>query len=108
VLADPQTMIALSPGKPLLLYIANIRQSVGALLAQKDEHGNERPVYYISRLIRGPESRYSTAKKICLSLVFVVQKFRHYFLGHEVHLVSKSSPIKYPLTRPLLSRRTTK
>ena len=45
---------------------------------------------------------------ICLSLVFAVQKFRHYFSGHEVHLVSKSSLIKYMLTRPLLSGRTAK
>ena len=60
VLANPHTMIAPSLGKPLLLYIANTEQSVGALLAQEDEHGKERLVYYISRLMRGPELRYST------------------------------------------------
>ena len=72
VLADPYTMISPSPDKPLLLYIANSEQSVGALLVQEDEHGKEKPVYYISRLMRGPELRYSMAKKICLSLVFAV------------------------------------
>jgi ribonuclease HI len=81
---------------------------VGALLAQEDEHGKERPVYYISRLMRGLEVRYLTTKKIYLSLVFLVQKFRHYFLGHEVHLVSKSNPVKYLLKRPLLLGRTAK
>ena len=40
ILADPHTIVAPSPGKPLLLYIANIELSLGALLAQeKRRHG---------------------------------------------------------------------
>ena len=39
ILADPQTMVAPSPGKPLLLYIANTEQSLGALLAQEQGGG---------------------------------------------------------------------
>ena len=65
----------------------------------------ERPVYYISRIIKGPKLRYFTAKKGCLSLAFTMSKFNHYFLGHCVQLVTKSNPIKYLLTRPQLSRR---
>ena len=60
-----------------------MKQSLGALLAQ-DQEGVEMPVYYISRLMKGPELRYLTAEKICLSLVFAVTKFNHYFLGHCV------------------------
>ena len=44
ILADPHTMVAPLPGRPLLLYIANTEQSLGALLAQ-DEEGVEKPVY---------------------------------------------------------------
>ena len=104
ILADLHTMVALLPGKPLLLYIANTEQSLGALLAQ-DQEGVEKPVYYISRLIRGPELRYSTAKKVCLSLAFAMLKFNHYFLGHHVQLVTKNNSVKYLLTRSQLSRR---
>ena len=53
ILANLHTMISPSPGKPLLLYIANTEHSVGALLEQEDEDGKEKPVYYISRLMRG-------------------------------------------------------
>ena len=42
------------------------------------------------------------AKKVCLSLAFVVSKFNHYFLGHRVQLVTNSSPVKYLLTHPQL------
>ena len=104
ILADPHTMVAPLPGKPLLLYIANIEQSLGALLAQ-DQGWVEKPMYYISRLIKGLELRYSTTEKVCLSLAFAMSKFNHYLLGHCVQLVTKSNPVKYLLTRPQLLRR---
>ena len=104
ILVDPHTMVAPSPNRPLLLYIANIEQSLGALLAQ-DQEGVEKPVYYISRLMKGPELRYSTAERVCFSVAFTVSKFNHYFLGHHVQLVTKSNPVKYLLTRPQLSGR---
>jgi len=44
----------------------------------------ERPVYNISRFMKGPELRYSTAEKVCLSLAFDVSKFNHYLLRHRV------------------------
>ena len=59
----------------------------------------EKP-YYISRLMKGPELRYSTTEKVCLSLAFAVLKFNHYFLRHLVQLVTKSNPMKCLLTRP--------
>ena len=104
ILVDPNTMVVPSPSKPLLLYIANTEQSLGALLAQ-DQGGVEKPLYYISRLMKGLELRYSIAEKVCLSLAFVVSKFNHYFLRHHIKLVTKSNPVKYLLTRPQLSGR---
>ena len=97
-------MVAPLPRKPLLLYIANIEQSLGALLAQ-DQEEVEKPVYYISKLLRGPELRYSIAKKVSLSLAFAMSKFNHYFLWHRVQLVTKSNPMKYLLTCPQFSER---
>ena len=76
-------MVAPVLGKPLLLYIANMEQSLGALLAQEQEEV-EKPVYYISRLMKGQGLRYSTAEKVFLSLAFAMTKFNHYFLGHRV------------------------
>ena len=92
-------MVASLPRKPLLLFIANIEQSLGALLAQ-EQGGMKRPVYYISRLMKGPELRYSIAENVCLSLAFAMSKFNHYFLRHHVQLVTKSNLVKYLLTHP--------
>ena len=55
--------------------------------------------------MKGPELRYLTAEKACLSLAFAVMKFNHYFLGHRVQLVTKCNPVKYLLTCLQLSGR---
>ena len=83
ILANLHTMVAPLPGKLISLYVANTEQSLEALLA-RDQGGMEKPVYYISRLMKGPELRYSIAEKVCLSLAFVVSKFNHYLLEHHV------------------------
>ena len=41
VLGDP------IPGKPLVLYITEQEKSLGALMAQENEKGKERALYYL-------------------------------------------------------------
>ena len=36
-------------GKPLLLYLSIIGDSVGSMLAQEDDDKNERAIYYLSK-----------------------------------------------------------
>ena len=62
VLTAPQLMIPPEPGQPILMYIAATENSLGALIAQEKD-GVERPIYYLSRLIRGAESNYSPVEK---------------------------------------------
>lgn len=79
-------------GKPLILYIAAQDASLGALLAQINEEGKEQPLYYLSRMLVGPEHRDSPIEKVCLALVFAVKKLRHYLLAHQVQLISRADP----------------
>ncbi|CAM8912699.1 unnamed protein product [Rhodiola kirilowii] len=96
------------PGKPLILYVAAQEKSLGAMCAQETDERKERPLYYLSRTLVGAELNYSPIEKICLALVFAVQKLRHYMQAHTVHVVSKADPIKYILSRPVLSGRLAK
>ncbi|XP_028112584.1 uncharacterized protein LOC114310692 [Camellia sinensis] len=77
-------------------------QQAGALLVQ-DVDGAKRPVYYITRKIRGAEVRYTSIERHCLALVFTAQKLRHYFLAHQIQIVTKSDPIRYLLSKPALT-----
>ncbi|CAL9019486.1 unnamed protein product [Prunus brigantina] len=99
------TMRAPVPGFPLKLYLAATNTAVGALLAQDDHNGEESPIYYLSRQLRGAEMRYPKTELLCLALVYGTQRLRHYFLAHKLHLIVKSDPVRYLLTRPVLSGR---
>ncbi|CAM8911187.1 unnamed protein product [Rhodiola kirilowii] len=97
-----------TPGKPLILYVVAQEKSFGAMCAQETDERKERPLYYLSRTLVGAELNYSPIEKICLALVFAVQKLRHYMQAHTVHVVSKADPIKYILSKPVLSGRLAK
>ncbi|CAL8163112.1 unnamed protein product [Prunus armeniaca] len=93
------------PGLSLKLYLAAINTAVGALLAQDDHGGEESLIYYVSRQLTGAEMRYPKTELSCLALVYAAQRLRHYFLAHKLHLIVKSDPVRYLLTRPVLSGR---
>ena len=88
--------------KPLLHYLASSLFAIGALIAQKDGGGVEKPVYYISRALRDAETHYPRAERVCLAIVYASQRLRHYFLAYEVNLMTKSHMIKV-LRQPILS-----
>ncbi|XP_058221013.1 uncharacterized protein LOC131331161 [Rhododendron vialii] len=107
-LMKPSVLMSPTKGKSLLLYIAALDCSLGALLAQHNEQGKEQALYYLSRTLVGVELNYSPIEKTCLALVFALQKLRHYVLEHEVKLISKADPLKYILSRPILSGKIAK
>ena len=107
-LLNPPILMAPIKGKPLILYIAALDHSLGALLAQNNDQGKEKALYYLSRTLVGAEHNYTPIEKICLALVFAVQKLRHYMLAHSVTLISRADPLKYLMTKPMPSGRLAK
>jgi ribonuclease HI len=99
------TVCAPVPGRPLRLYLASNSEAIGGLVAQEDEDGTEKPIYYVSRALRDAETRYSGAERACLALIYASQRLRHYFLAHKIQLITKSHPIRSLLHRPVLSGR---
>ena len=71
-------------------------------MAQEEEKGKERVLYYLSRTLVWPEVKYSPIEKICLALFFAIDKLRHYMQEFTVHLVAKADPIKYVMSRPII------
>ena len=79
-LLKPPTLLAPMLDRPLILYISHTETTLAAILAQADDLGRERPIYYLSRAMSSVEQRYTKIEKACLALVFASQKLRHYFL----------------------------
>ncbi|XP_075473311.1 uncharacterized protein LOC142504314 [Primulina tabacum] len=48
------------------------------------------------------ELNYSPIEKLCLALIFVIQKIKHYFQAHIVRLVSKANTLKYIMSRQVI------
>ncbi|KAM1830176.1 hypothetical protein ACFX14_022911 [Malus domestica] len=96
------------PGKSIILYIAAQESSVRALLAQENQSQKEWVLYYLSRTLTGAVLNYSPIEKICLSLVFAIQKLRHYMHAYTIHLVAKADPVKYVMSKPVLIGRLPK
>ena len=55
--------------------------SIGAVLSQIQEHGQERVIAYASRMLSGPELNYSATRHELLAIVTYLKCFRTYLLG---------------------------
>ncbi|XP_070015147.1 uncharacterized protein [Nicotiana sylvestris] len=79
----PLVLAAPIPGKPLILYISAQERSVGALLAQENSEGKEK-LKYLSRMMTPNKLNYSPIEKLCLALVFSIQKLKYFFQAHAI------------------------
>ena len=99
-LIQPSVLVAPVSGKPFLIYARAMDHSLGALLAQNNEQGQEQAIYYLSRTMIGAEHRYNPVEKECLALVFAIQKMRHYLVGQLIHVISRVNPLRILMTKP--------
>ncbi|KAL0430721.1 UNVERIFIED_CONTAM: hypothetical protein Sradi_0698100 [Sesamum radiatum] len=56
------------PGDTLYLYISSTPQAVSSVLVREEE-GNQKPIYYVSKVLNGAESRYPPIEKMALALI---------------------------------------
>ena len=50
-LMNAPILTPLDESKPLLLYVSTTMQALGAMLAQHDDQGREREIYYINKTL---------------------------------------------------------
>ena len=67
--------------------------SLGSQIAQKNNEGFERAIYYLSRILIWAEYHYNPVEKECLELIFAIQKMRYYLVGQTIHVISRFYPI---------------
>jgi hypothetical protein len=70
---SPPVLVPPQQGKPFKLYVSANSQTIGLALMQEFE-GKERVVFYLSRRLLDPETRYSPIEKLCLCLYFSCTK----------------------------------
>src|SRR4051812_11323938 len=105
-LQEPPILMPLVEGRPLIMYLTVLENSMGCVLGQHDESNRkEHAIYYLSKKFTDCESRYSLLEKTCCALAWVARRLRQYMLTHTTLLISKMDPIKYVFEKPALSGR---
>ena len=93
-------------GRPLILYLTVLYNSMGCVLGQHDKSGRkENAIYYLSKKFTDCETRYSLIEKNCCALARAARRLRQYMLTHTTLVISKMDPIKYIFEKPALSGR---
>ena len=104
-LLSPPILVPPTPGRPLLLYLSVSDIALGCMLAQLDDSGKERAIYYLSKRMLEYECKYIMIERLCLALVWATRRLRHYVTEYSILLVSRLDPLKYLFDRPVLTGR---
>ncbi|XP_034693824.1 uncharacterized protein LOC117920420 [Vitis riparia] len=104
-LLSPPILVPPTPGRPLLLYLSVSDMALGCMLAQLDDLGKERAIYYLSKRMLEYECTYIMIERLCLALVWATRRLRHYMTEYSVLLVSRLDPLRYLFDRPVLTGR---
>lgn len=75
-------------------YYGCFRFCSSAVLSQR-EIGNDRPIAYMSHIMKPAENNYTTTEKECLAIIYAVLHFRPHLYGREFTLVCEHEPLKW-------------
>ncbi|RDX78860.1 Retrovirus-related Pol polyprotein from transposon 17.6, partial [Mucuna pruriens] len=95
-LETPLILVPVVPGKPLILYLTMLEESMGGILGQQDASRKEQTIYYLSK-------KYSTLERTCCALVWAAKRLRQYILAHTTWLIAKMDPLKYIFEKSALT-----
>lgn len=87
------------------VHIDALGIELGAVLAQLGEKNMDHLVYYVSRKLSTAERNYTTTEREALTMVYCLQKFRHYLLGAPLKFFIDHSTLKYLVNKPVLEGR---
>ena len=70
--------------KPFEVRTDASKYAIGGVLFQRDEEGNEQPIWYGSRVLSQTEQRYGAPEREMLAIQYFVQLLATLSLGHEI------------------------
>ncbi|XP_021598923.2 uncharacterized protein LOC110604950 [Manihot esculenta] len=100
-LSSPHVLSIPLEGEELLIYLSASEQAISAVLVRVEE-GEQKPVFYISKVLKDAEIRYLNIEKTAYALLLAVRKFRVCLESHQ-GVVMTYQPLKRILHRPKTS-----
>lgn len=100
------TLLVPKEGETLFLYLATSEEAISAVLV-REEGRRQLLVYFISRSLKGPETRYQPLEKLTLALVNAARRLRPYFYAQPIHVLT-NRPLQQISTKPEASDKVAK
>ncbi len=102
VLAYPDFARIRSGEYRLELHVDASQTAISAVLSQVSPDGEEHPLGYFARKLKGAEQNYSTYDRECLAVQDGILHFRHLLhCGQEFEVVTDQKAIEWLMTSPL-------
>ena len=73
-LTEPPILASPEMGETLYLYIVVSDVSVSAALFKEDEHGQQKPIFFISKSLSEVETRYTRPEQAALAIKVAAKK----------------------------------
>ncbi|XP_013601115.1 PREDICTED: uncharacterized protein LOC106308502 [Brassica oleracea var. oleracea] len=105
-LTTPLVLSKPEVGDTLSLYIAVTSSAVRSVLIREDR-GEQKPIFYISKRMTEPEMRYPTLEKMALAIITSARKLSPYFQSHTIEMLS-NQPLRTVMQNTNQSGRLTK
>ena len=102
-LASPPVLCKPQLGTPLRLYFAVTDRIISLVLVQEQDQV-QKPIYFVSKVLQGPEVRYQALEKTTMEVVFSTRRLHHYFQSFTV-VVMTDLPIRKVLQKPNVAGR---
>lgn len=102
-LASPPILAKAMPCEPLKIYLSASDFTIADVLIK--QNGIEQsPVYYVSHMLKGSETRYTKIKKLIFVLIISSRKLGQYFPGRLITVMT-NQPLRRVLHKPDMSGR---
>lgn len=90
----------------LYLYVSITGSAVSGVLV-REECGEQKPIFYVSKTLDDAESRYPTLEKLAIAVVISARKLPPYFQSHSIAVMT-TRPLQNKLHSPSQSGRMAK
>nr|XP_025702844.1 uncharacterized protein LOC112803575 [Arachis hypogaea] len=91
-------------GETLYLYLSITEEAIAAALVWENEKKEQKPIYFISKVLQDTEARYSRLEKLAFALLSASRRLRQYFQAHPI-TVRTDQAVKQVLQKPDLAGR---